>query len=41
LIETLAVEAIRAGSEQINQNSLLSMTNSPLLSMAEDAGVSV
>jgi hypothetical protein len=41
LIETLAVEAIRSGSEQINQNSLLNMMNPPLLSMAEDAGVSV
>jgi hypothetical protein len=38
---TIEVEAIRSGSEQINQNSLLNMTNSPLLSMAEDAGVSV
>jgi hypothetical protein len=41
LIETLAVEAIRSGSERIDQNSLLNMTNSPLLSMAEDAGVPV
>jgi hypothetical protein len=41
LIETLAVEAIRSGSEQINRNSLLNMINPPLLSMAEDAGVSV
>jgi replication-associated recombination protein RarA len=41
LIETLAVEAIRSGSEQINQNSLLNMMHPPLLSMAEDAGVSV
>ena len=35
------VEAIRSGSERIDQNSLLNMTNSPLLSMAEDAGVPV
>jgi replication-associated recombination protein RarA len=41
LIETLAVEAIRSGSERIDQNSLLSMTNSPLLSMAEGARVPV
>jgi replication-associated recombination protein RarA len=41
LIETLAVEAIRSGSERIDQDSLLNMTKSPLLSMAEDAGVPV
>jgi hypothetical protein len=41
LIETLAVEAIRSGSERIDQNSLVNMTNSPLLSMVEDAGVPV
>ena len=41
LIETLAVEAIRSGCERIDQNSLLNMTNSPLLSMAEDARVPV
>jgi Bacterial TniB protein len=40
LIEMLAVEAIRSGSEKVDQSSLLSIPTAPLLSMAEcaDAG---
>jgi hypothetical protein len=35
LIEMLAVEAIRSGSERVDQSSLLNIPTAPLLSMAE------
>jgi hypothetical protein len=37
LIETLAVEAIRTGNECIDQSSLSTLSNPPLLSMTENA----
>ncbi len=41
LIEMLAVEAIRSGTERVDQGSLLNIPTAPLLSMAEymDAAV--
>jgi serine/threonine protein kinase len=40
-VDVIVVDEIDRRSERIDQNSLLNMTNSPLLSMAEDAGVPV
>jgi Bacterial TniB protein len=37
LIEMLAVDAIRSGNEEINQNSLEKLARAPLLSMIESA----
>jgi hypothetical protein len=37
----LAVDAIRSGNEEINQNSLEKMARAPLLSMIESADATV
>lgn len=41
LIEMLAVEAIRSGTERVDQNSLLNLATVPLLSMAEHLDAAV
>jgi replication-associated recombination protein RarA len=41
LIEMLAVDAIRSGNEEINQNSLEKLARAPLLSMIESADATV
>ena len=41
LIKMLAVDAIRSGNEEINQNSLEKMARAPLLSMIESADATV